>query len=394
VTDLSCSPTEETLATLRDLISFESITQRSNLALIDWADARLRGFGARVIRDYSDDGTKANLFATFGVGSGGWLFSGHSDVVPVDGQSWRSDPFKAEIRDGRVYGRGACDMKGFIAVLLAQAAQWSSVDLATPVHIALTYDEESGCLGVPGLLRSMQAHGIRPDACIVGEPTGMQVVTAHKGGRVYRCRVHGHAAHSSLTPHGVNAIEYAARLIAFIQDLSFREQSAGDRDDRYPVPFTTISTNTIEGGNGRNIVPAVCEFYFDYRYLPGMRPGQLIDEIEAYARLHLEPGMKRVASEAGFEFECTGDIPALSASDTDSVTRVAQSLARGRPLGAVAFGTEAGFFQRSGVPTVLCGPGDIEQAHRPDEFVELSQLGRCEQFTAALVDRCRRRVVD
>lgn len=383
-------PSSATLQTLRELIAFESVTQRSNLDLIDWAEARLRQQGARVIRDFNDDRTRANLFATFGEGSGGWLFSGHSDVVPVDGQDWRSDPFRAEIRDGRVYGRGACDMKGFIAVVLAQAEQWRVEDLAVPLHVALTYDEESGCLGVPGLIRAMQGHGVRPDACIVGEPTGMQVVTAHKGGRVYRCRVHGHAAHSSLTPQGVNAIEYAARLIAHIQDLSRREQREGGRDDRYPVPFTTISTNTIEGGNGRNIVPASCEFYFDYRYLPGMRSAQLIEEIESYARQQLEPQMKSVFPGAGFEFECTGDIPALSAAESDRVTRVAQSLARGRATGAVAFGTEAGFFQRAGIPSVLCGPGDIEQAHRADEFVELSQLHRCEQFIGDLVNSCRR----
>ena len=382
-------PSTPTLQTLGELIAFETVTRRSNLDLIDWAEARLRRLGARVFRDFNEDRTRANLFATLGEGPGGWVFSGHSDVVPVDGQAWSSDPFRAEIRDGRLYGRGACDMKGFIAVVMAQAEQWPAARLNVPVHVALTYDEESGCLGAPGLMRALQAHGVRPHACVVGEPTGMQVVTAHKGGRVYRCRVHGHAAHSSLTPQGVNAIEYAARLIAFIQELGSREQGRGARDERYPVPFTTISTNTIEGGNGRNIVPASCEFYFDYRYLPGTPAGKLIDLIQAYAREHLEPQMKRVAPQAGFEFECTGDIPALSASETQEVTRITQALSRGRPLGAVAFGTEAGFFQRAGIPTVLCGPGDIEQAHRPDEYVELSQLYRCEQFVAGLVDRCR-----
>ena len=381
-------PTPSTLQVLSELIAFETVTRRSNLDLIDWAEERLRRLGARVIRDFNDDRTRANLFATLGQGPGGWVFSGHSDVVPVDGQDWTSDPFRAEIRDGRVYGRGACDMKGFIAVVMAQAERWPAMNLSVPVHIALTYDEESGCLGVPGLIRALQAHGVRPDACVVGEPTGMQVVTAHKGGRVYRCRVHGHAAHSSLTPQGVNAIEYAARLIAFIQDLSWREHGSGLRDERYPVPFTTISTNTIEGGNGRNIVPASCEFYFDYRYLPGVPPGKLIDLIQTHAREHLEPQMKRVAPLAGFEFECTGDIPALSAAETQDVTRITQALSRGRPLGAVAFGTEAGFFQRAGIPAVLCGPGDIEQAHRPDEYVELSQLHSCEQFVAGLVERC------
>ena len=386
---MSEMPSESTLEHVRRLLAFETVTRRSNLALIEWAEACFRQWGARVVLDYSDDRTKANLFATFGEGPGGWVLSGHSDVVPVDGQPWSCPPFEATVRDSRLYGRGACDMKGFIGAVMGQARHWSGMDLQAPVHVALTYDEESGCLGVPGLLKCLHDAGIRPDGCIVGEPTDMQVVTAHKGGRVYRCRVRGCAAHSSLTPQGVNAIEYAARLISFIQDLSWREAQQGLRDDGFGVPFTTISTNTIVGGNGRNIIPAECEFYFDYRYVPGMKPGQLFDEIEAYARQNLEPRMRQADPRAGVEFECTGGIPALSATEQDRITQLARSLLRPHRPGRVSYGTEAGFFQEAGIPSVVCGPGSIEQAHKADEYVELSQLAQCERFVSALVDRLR-----
>jgi acetylornithine deacetylase len=386
---MSLMPSESTLAHVGELLAFRSVTRRSNLDLIEWAEARFKALGARVVWDYSEDRTRANLFATFGEGPGGWVLSGHSDVVPVDGQDWTVDPFAATLRDGRLYGRGACDMKGFIGVVLAQAGDWGGLSLSAPIHVALTYDEESGCLGVPGLLRQLQAVGIQPNGCIVGEPTDMQVVTAHKGGRVYRCRVRGCAAHSSLTPQGVNAIEYAARLISFIQDLSWREAGEGLRDDGFAVPFTTISTNTIAGGNGRNIIPADCEFFFDYRYVPGMPASRLIDEITAYAREQLEPRMRRVDPAAGFEFECINGIPALNATEQDRITRLAQSLLRPHRPGKVSYGTEAGFFQEAGIPSVVCGPGSIEQAHKADEYVELAQLAQCERFVSGLVERLR-----
>ena len=381
------TPTPTSIDCMRQLIGFDTTSRNSNLALIDWAEAHLSAHGAKIRRDYNRERTKANLFATFGEGPGGIVLSGHSDVVPVDGQAWSSDPFRAEVRDGRMYGRGACDMKGFIGVVLAQAQEFSHATLHSPIHVALSYDEEAGCLGIPGLLADLGAAGIRPDGCIVGEPTSMQLVTAHKGGRVYRCRVHGHAAHSSLTPSGVNAIEYAARVIAFIQDLSWREEEQGVRVEGLDVPFSTISTNLIKGGSGTNIIPAECEFFFDYRYVPGMAPDAFIDAIRRYVAEQVEPRMKRRHAHAGVELECTGDIPALNAEEHNSITQLAKSLLRPHASAKVAYGTEAGFFQGVGIPSIVCGPGSIEQAHKPDEYVPLAQLAECERFLDQLVVR-------
>ena len=313
-------------------------------------------------------------------------------MVPVDGQAWSSDPFGAQVRGGLLYGRGACDMKGFIAVVLAHAGQFAAAPLRSPIHIALSYDEEAGCLGIPGLLADLAGAGIRPDGCVVGEPTDMQVVTAHKGGRVYRCRVHGRAAHSALTPIGVNAIEYAARVITFIQDLSWREEEQGLRMEGLGVPFSTLSTNVISGGNGKNIVPAECEFFFDYRYVPGVPADRFIDDIRRYVAEQVEPRMQARFAGAGVELECTADIPALDVGEQDRITVLAKSLLRPHPSAKVAYGTEAGFFQGAGIPTVVCGPGSIEQAHKADEFVSLSQLRQCELFMHKLVQRMARGV--
>ncbi len=381
------TPSSETLDCLRQLIAFDTTSRNSNLALIDWAEAHLARHGAVLRRSYNAERTKANLFASFGEGPGGVVLSGHSDVVPVDGQAWSSDPFKAEVRDGQLYGRGACDMKGFIGVVLAKAAQFAQASLRSPIHVALSYDEEVGCLGIAPLLRDLADAGIRPDGCIVGEPTSMRMVTAHKGSRIYRCCVKGHAAHSSLTPSGVNAIEYAARVISFIQDLSWREEEQGARVEGLDVPFSTISTNVISGGTGRNIIPAQCEFFFDYRYVPGAAPEAFIDQIQAYVDAQVAPRMRRHHPDAGIVLERIGDVPGLDAVEQNSMAQLAQSLLRTPGSAKVSYGTEAGFFQRAGIPSIVCGPGSIEQAHKPDEFVSLAQLHQCEQFVDSLVQR-------
>ena len=221
----------------------------------------------------------------------------------------------------------------------------------------------------------------------MGEPTSMQMVTAHKGGRIYRCRVHGRAAHSSLTPRGVNAIEYAARLITFIQDIAQREEAQGQRLDGLDVPYSTISTNMISGGSGQNIVPALCEFLFDYRYVPGVAPDAFIDAIRAHAAEQLEPRMQRTDAQAGFTFERVGEVLALDADEQEPIAQLARALLRDTVSAKVSYGTEAGFFQRAGIPSIVCGPGSIEQAHRPDEYVPLAQLWQCEQFIDALLAR-------
>ncbi|MFL9868976.1 acetylornithine deacetylase [Paraburkholderia fungorum] len=382
-------PSQATLDCLSQLISFDTTSRNSNLALIEWAAERLESAGATLRYDYNAERSKANLFATFGNGPGGVVLSGHTDVVPVDGQAWTSDPFAAQIRDGRLYGRGACDMKAFIGVVLAQAQRFGAARLREPLHVALSYDEEVGCLGVPGLIAAMKDAGLTPSGCIVGEPTDMRVIAAHKGGRIYRCHVRGCAAHSSLTPKGLNAIEYASRIISRIQDLAEEEEAHGERVDGFDVPFSTISTNTIEGGNGRNIIPADCEFFFEYRFLPGVSPERFIDALKHYVDGTVLPKMRARNRLADVSFECVGNIPALDASEADEIHRLAMALigdVHGRG-GKVAYGTEASFFQNAGVPAIVCGPGSIDQAHKADEYVSLDQLYQCERFIGRLIER-------
>jgi len=378
---------QETIDSLAALIGFDTTSRNSNLDLIDWAEDRLKSAGARIRRDFNDDRTKANLFATFGDGPGGLVLSGHSDVVPVDGQTWSSDPFRADLRDGRIYGRGACDMKAFLGVVIAQAPKFGRARLREPIHVALTYDEELGCLGVPRLIADLKTANIAPTGCIIGEPSDMRVISAHKGGRIYRCRVTGCAGHSSLAPKGVNAIEYAARLITHIQDLANHEEAQGFRDDGYEVPFATISTNLITGGNGANIIPAACEFLFDYRFPPEVAADMFISSLERYAATQLLPRMRAKHDAAAIDFECVGDIPALDAGDSGNLQRLALDLLGKAESGKVSYGTEAGFFQGAGVPTIVCGPGSIEQAHKADEYVSLDQLCVCERFIEDLVAR-------
>jgi acetylornithine deacetylase len=385
MSDMAIAPSKETVECVSSLIGFDTVSRNSNLLLIEWAAEKLRAAGASLRFDYNADRSKANLFATFGEGPGGIVFSGHTDVVPVDGQHWSSDPFRADLREGQLFGRGACDMKGFIGATLAQASLFGRSNLREPVHLALSYDEEAGCLGIPGLLADMRDAGIKPNGCIVGEPTEMRVVAAHKGGRIYRCKLTGCAAHSSLTPKGVNAIEYASRLIARIQDLADEERESGHRIEDFDVPFSTISTNTIAGGNGQNIVPAECEFSFEYRFLPGVDPDRFISTIESYAMERVLPRMKAQSNAAAIEFECIGNIPALDADENKELQRLAGALLGNSRPKKVAYGTEASFFQTAGVPSIVCGPGSINNAHKADEFVSLEQLALCERFIKQVV---------
>jgi acetylornithine deacetylase len=379
-------PDPRTMTCLDTLIGFDTVSRNSNLACIDWARAHLESHGARTRMDWNGDRSKANLLATFGEGPGGTVLSGHVDVVPVDGQDWTSDPFAATVRDGRLYGRGACDMKGFDAVVLAHAPDFAAAALREPIHVALTYDEELGCLGIPGLIAAMAAWNVHPTGCIVGEPTSMRVVSAHKGGRVCRCCVRGKAAHSSLTHTAVNAIEYAAQIIARIQQIGRRERETGLRAEGFDVPFTTISTNLISGGNGSNIVPAWAEFMFEYRYVPGFDPDSIMRELDSLAT-ELTEEMRAIDADAGISLARISAIPALSPAMDAAVFRMAHDLVQDKAVEKVAYGTEAGFFQTYGVPTLICGPGDIRQAHKADEFIALDQLAACDAFIAGLIDR-------
>lgn len=377
-------PDPRTLECLERLIGFNTVSRFSNLECIEWARAHMEAHGARARMDWNGDRTKANMLATFGEGPGGLVLSGHVDVVPVDGQNWTSDPFMASMRDGRMYGRGACDMKGFDAVVLGHVPDYAAANLAQPIHVALTYDEELGCLGIPHLIAAMDRWGVHPSGCIVGEPTSMQLVSTHKGGRVYRCVVRGRAAHSSLTPTAVNAIEYAALMIARIHAIGARERRSGPREAGFDVPHTTISTNLMSGGNGPNIVPASAEFLFDYRFIPATDAAALFAELEGFAA-ELMAEMRAVDPQTGISFERVNAIPALASAEGSAVFALAQGLLADRVVGKVSYGTEAGFFSDYGVPSIVCGPGSIAQAHRADEFVTLEQLAICDQFLDGVV---------
>ena len=330
---------------------------------------------------------KANLFATLGDARGaGVVLCGHTDVVPVDGQPWDSDPFRAVTRDGRMYGRGAADMKSFIACTLAAAPMFLGAPLRRPVHLAFTYDEEVGCLGAPLLIRDLQAAGIKPAGCIVGEPTGMQVMIGHKGLRVYRCCVRGREMHSSLAPDGVNAIEYAARLVARVREVALDLRDHGPRDESFSVPHLTMSTGTIRGGTASNIVPRDCEFRFDLRYTPGSDPDEPVERLRRYAAETLLPEMRRTSAETDIRIELEEDAPALDTSAEDRMTYLGTRLSgSGRP-GRATFATDGGHFHRAGIPTIVIGPGAIEQAHQPNEYIELGQIAQCETFLERIKD--------
>ncbi|HTJ93744.1 MAG TPA: acetylornithine deacetylase, partial [Pararobbsia sp.] len=308
----------ESLDWIERLIAFNTVSRESNLGLIETVRDHLKSRGIDSTLTYDAGRNKANLFATLpaanGATQGGVVLSGHTDVVPIDGQDWDSDPFSPVVRDGKLFGRGSCDMKGYIGVVLTALPTLLEARLDKPIHFAFSYDEEIGCVGAPSMIEELQARGVRPDGCIVGEPTNMRPIVAHKSISSYRCCVRGHAAHSSLTPRGVNAIEYAARLICHIRDMADGLKREGPFDDAFDVPFSTSSVGTIQGGIAVNTVPALCEFVFEYRTLPAVDSSKIIEQIEAYAHDVLEPEMRKVVPHASIEFTRRSSSPALEAS--------------------------------------------------------------------------------
>lgn len=382
---------------LTRLIGFDTVSRHSNLALIKAVQAYCEQLGLSVDLTFNAAQNKANLFVTVPAGaerqivSGGLVLSGHTDVVPVDGQDWSSDPFTATIRGDNLYGRGSCDMKGFIACalnILPKAVKLSNAGkLQRPLHLALSFDEEVGCLGAPLILADLRARGIKPEYCIVGEPTNMKMVTAHKGIAVYRCRVHGKSAHSSLTHQGVNAISYAARLVGFVDELADTLSVRADNDAVFDVPYSTLSVGTIDGGTATNIVPNLCEFTFDYRNLPHMTQNDIIAPIQAKVA-ELTTQMQARAPETGIELLQEESVPAMTDTDSTELQQLIAALTGDATRQKVAYATEGGQFTNAGIPTIICGPGSIEQAHKADEFVALSQLERCDAFLAKLLDSC------
>jgi acetylornithine deacetylase len=372
---------------VRRLVGFDTTSRGSNLALIEFVRDYLDSHAVASELVFDETGNKANLYAKLGpAGIGGIMLSGHTDVVPVDGQDWHSDPFTLLAKDGRLFGRGTADMKSFIAVVLALLPNLAARPLRIPVHLAFSYDEEVGCRGARRLIAAIADRPDRPRLCIVGEPTMMRPVTGHKGKRSFRCRVHGFESHSALAHLGVNAIEAAAELVAMLKAMARRRRDTGPFDPEYTPPYTTIQTGVIHGGTALNIVPKDCTFDFEFRLLPGDDPDAGIGELRDFAENRLLPEMRAIRAEAAIEFEELSAFPGLDTADNAEITRLVASLTGANGTAKVSFGTEGGLFQQAGIPTVVCGPGSIEQAHKPDEFIDLDQIAECERFIGRIFD--------
>ncbi len=385
-------PLDRTRDRLARLIAFPTVSARSNLELIDWAEAELADLGARTRRTVSADGRKANLLASLGPEApGGVVLSGHTDVVPADGQAWSGDPFVAEERDGRIRGRGACDMKGFIACVLASAPRFAAAPLVRPVHVALSYDEEVGCLGAPAMIDDMMAAGLAPSACIVGEPTGMKAIEGHKGCCEYRTEFTGREGHSSSPDDGVNAVEYAARFVGELIATHRALKARAPADSPFVPPWTTVSVGRIEGGVAHNVIPDRCVVDWEMRPVRPEDMDWTKDRLRAFVEDRLLPEMRAVRPDAAIRTEIIGEVAGLEPMPGGAALALIAALLGPQRAGTVPFGTEAGLFQSRGVPAVVCGPGFIEHAHKPDEHVSIDQLALCLGMLERLTERLTRR---
>lgn len=371
---------------LARLVSFDTTSAKSNMALIRFVEDYLAQHGVRSELVPSADGEKASLFATIGPkGIPGIALSGHTDVVPVAGQRWDSDPFRLVERDGRLYGRGTTDMKGFVACVLAAVPDLVRRPLKIPLHIVLSYDEEIGCVGVRPMLAELGHRLIRPLMAIVGEPTGMTVVDAHKGPARWTVDIRGRAAHTSMAHLGVNAVHYGGRLMGEIDRLA-AELKEGRNDPRFDPPFVTLQVTQIEGGTATNIVPVSCRFSVELRSLPGVDVRMVEDRLSQFARKRCRPEMQAVAPEADITIHLVNYVPPFAADTKADVVPLALRLMEQNRTHAVSYATEAGLFQDAGVPAVVCGPGSISQAHTADEWIAVSEIERCSAFISRLAD--------
>ncbi len=369
---------------IKTLIGFDTTSRGSNLALIDYAEELLTKSGARCRRSYDVTRSKANLFASFGPDTdGGYVLSGHTDVVPVDGQDWSSDPFQPEVRDGRLYGRGACDMKGFIGVALSLAPEIARAQLKRPIHFALSYDEEVGCDGVQTLLTDLKAQDIKPALAIIGEPTSMRVVGAHKGGAVLFTTCKGHEHHSSAPEKGANAVMMAGEFVKLLDDVW--NGLRGDMDPRFDPPYSTVQANMISGGTATNILAREALVTWEYRNLPDRDGAAIVETVKRRTADELQPKYARRSADAAFDVRLHAAYPGLVLDEESPAIALAREITGTNQVEAVAYGTEAGHFQRAGIPAVICGPGSIDQAHKPDEYCELGEYVACEAFLRKVI---------
>ncbi len=380
---------QDTVDLLGRLIAYPTVSSRSNLDMIADLAQRLADLGARVETFASPDGTKSNLFATLGPDEpGGLMLSGHTDVVPVTDQDWTSDPFTLREAGGRLYGRGSCDMKGFIAAALVAARDQAALPLRRPIHFAFTHDEEVGCLGARALVSELQARGIRPAMAVIGEPTSMQVIEGHKGCCEYTVRFTGLEGHGSAPDRGVNAAEYAVRYVARLMELRSDLMLRAPRDSRFEPPWTTINIGRINGGAAHNVIAGKAEVDWE------MRPVQTADAdfVKAAIRDHVEtdllPAMRAIHPDAAIDTQVIGEVPGLAPLPDNAARDLVAALTGTNGAGVVPFGTEAGLFRQMGMSVVVCGPGSIDQAHKPDEYVERDQLSRCLDLLDRLGKSC------
>jgi acetylornithine deacetylase len=377
--------TEHILATL---VSFDTTSRESNIPLIAWVENYLDQFHVPHFRVDYEAGRKTNLFASIGPDvAGGIVLSGHTDVVPVDGQDWSTDAFRLIEKDGRLYGRGAADMKGFLAVALSLVPLFLTHNLRVPIHLAFSCDEEVGCKGVRPLVDFLKNHRAKPAAAIIGEPTLMKVVNGHKSAVRFSTDVTGHESHSALTDKGVNAIMAAGELIHEISRIREDLIAMGDPTGAYDPPYSSIHVGVITGGTANNIVPKSCSFNWETRLLPGFDPDYVPSRINAVAR-KLEPAMRAIAPSAGIVIAQSNAVPGLAAEIDSPAEQLALHCSHTNSTHTVSYCTEAGLFQQAGIPVVVCGPGSIEQAHKPDEYIAVSELRKCENFLRRLAEKC------
>lgn len=382
------APSEASMKEIHELIAVDTTSRDSNLALIENVVKKLDAYGISSQLIHNEEGTKANLLATIpaadGSVQGGIVLSGHTDVVPVDGQNWSSDPFDAQVRGDKLYGRGTCDMKGYLGVILAKLDQLTSAELAEPIHLALSYDEEVGCVGAVSLVQKIVDDGLAPRGCFVGEPSSMRAIRGHKSMNVFRAEFNGVAAHSSLPSEGVNAISYALRFANFVEEVSAELRNNGPRDESFIEPTTTMNVNKFDGGIAVNTIPSQAVVFFEYRSLA------VVDREALTARFgeeaaKLEAQMRERNPNCSVQFSQQAGAPGLDTAPGEGIVSFAAACGAIATDEKVTYGTEAGLFAAAGIPTVVCGPGDIAQAHAPDEFIELEQIVACENFIDSLI---------
>jgi acetylornithine deacetylase len=384
----SAAPRMSTAELLARLVSFDTTSRNSNLPLIDFVRGYLDAHGVPYRISTDTTGQKANIHAIIGPqAAGGMALSGHVDTVPVDGQAWSADPFTLRRANGKLYARGSCDMKGFVASCLAAVPDFLARKPEKPLHLFISYDEEVGCQGAERLIVDLTESGLKPALCLVGEPSSMKPILAHKGKLNLNVRVRGKPGHSSEPGKGVNAIQAAGEAIAWVAAEARRLAKEGPFEDGFDPPHTSIHVGTMKGGVALNIIPENAEFFMEWRNIPGDDPERHLARMKAYIAAHIEPAMHAVDPNTGFSFEVTTRMPGLALSADHELTAVVKQLTGSNATGKVSYGTEGGYYQNAGIATIVCGPGDIAQAHQPDEFVAQEQLDACDAFIRRLADR-------